>query len=552
MLTQLAGENVWTAQCIFVCNAARPNVFEMDGVAYLKLQHSRPAQKVTFTGDSEHDFIHTVERSFAALLKDRSWMPLAAYRVGAYAQARVTLDRLTAKDREAGTWTRQFLDEHCVVLDSKGRAHIYLALQNALLTLAEVRDLATADAASAGKHQTQQQAPPRSTNGTSGPSSPAAIGSPYATNNSFSPPQSTLTSSRTSIEGNVPPVPTLVKRPAPPANHAVIRQPLNATYKPNALSALSTAVNSPQVSHEMEVDAKQLSPAADTAVIGRIDYAADGHVHKTQNADLSATALSKAISSPSASVSSSPTLTSSSTASVLSSGPSRKEVSLRQRLFKGSKPKTPMATPKSSYEALSFVEQSPRLVQKPRPQLDMQTKPKQASMNDDIRSSKSSSLDLSLFQERPQLVQKPKPAVDTQTTRKQPSATEYPHSPLRIQGRPKSPHPSTKATPSLHARRPSTQSKRTTRSAASKFSKTSKPRPRSQSRSRASSTSRQNDAADGPHDWAYQLKEATASKESLRLKKAQEEERKLYMQKLGMRNVKVVKGGFWRRAFGGK
>lgn len=425
--------------------------------------------------------------------------------------------------------------------------------------LAEIQSLVGDDSSAASGDAAHQHKPLRPSNGPPWPRSSAAIGGSYTVGNSFSPPQSSLTSSRTSIEAEGSLLSSETKRPTPPANHAVARQVSNVTHKPSILSTLSTAVSSSHASQEIERDAQQRAPAPDTAVIGCIDYATNGALEKTQGSDGGVTALPTAISSPATSFGSSPTLVSSPTPSLVSRRPSHKESSLRQRLFKGSKPKTPMASPKSSYEALSQPQLASGPAQGPKPTAISLQNPAQPPASTVGSSPKSSLLELSLFQDTPQPLQQP---VSRTTSRKsslrspQVPPTEKLHSPLRIQGRAKSPHPSprpaSKPASSTHARQPSTQSKRTTRSVASKISKISKPRSRSQSRSRRSSSSRQQNNGDngGPLDWSYQLKEATASKESLRIKRAQEVERKAMVEKLGMRPVRVAKGGFWRRTFG--
>lgn len=120
-------------------NAIRPNVTEAAGIAYLKLQTGRTCQRISFHGDSSMSFIHGVEGTFDTILRGRLWMPLASHRLSRGDKSNVTLDRLTAKHRQGELWDHAFLDEHCITYDMQGRAHIYIALQDETLTLAEVQ-----------------------------------------------------------------------------------------------------------------------------------------------------------------------------------------------------------------------------------------------------------------------------------------------------------------------------------------------------------------------------------------------------------------------------
>lgn len=137
-------KDFWSAQVIFVLNAQRPNVFEVDGVAYLKLQSRSSRQKVLFSSGSALSFVLGVEGSFPNILRNRSWMPLASHRLADIdGHARITLDRLPAKQRESDLWDHSFLEQNCVTYDASGKAHIYVALQRGELTLRELSGATT-------------------------------------------------------------------------------------------------------------------------------------------------------------------------------------------------------------------------------------------------------------------------------------------------------------------------------------------------------------------------------------------------------------------------
>lgn len=137
--TSKSRKDFWTAQIIFVLNAARPNIFEVDGVAYLKLQSRSSRQKVVFSSESSLSFVLGIEGSFSNVLRNRTWMPLGSHRLSDNGgSARITLDRLPVRQRESDLWDRDFLEKHCVTYDAAGKAHIYIALQNSELTLREL------------------------------------------------------------------------------------------------------------------------------------------------------------------------------------------------------------------------------------------------------------------------------------------------------------------------------------------------------------------------------------------------------------------------------
>jgi hypothetical protein len=135
-------DNPWPCQVIFALSAARPNVFEVDGVAYLKLQSRSTRNKVFFASDASLSFFLGIEGTFSHILRGRKWMPLASHKTSENDEvARITLDRLPTKMRDEKLWTRQWLEEHCVTYDSTGKPHIYIALQNDDLTLAEISNI---------------------------------------------------------------------------------------------------------------------------------------------------------------------------------------------------------------------------------------------------------------------------------------------------------------------------------------------------------------------------------------------------------------------------
>lgn len=135
----------WTAQIIWVLSASRPNVSEVDGVAYLKLQSRSTRNKVLFTADSSLAFFLGIEGSFPHIIRRRAWMPLASHKTSENDEvARITLDKLPARMRDDRLWTRPWLEEHCVTYDSAGKPHIYIALQEEDLTLAELDGVAAA------------------------------------------------------------------------------------------------------------------------------------------------------------------------------------------------------------------------------------------------------------------------------------------------------------------------------------------------------------------------------------------------------------------------
>jgi len=135
----------WTAQIIWVLSASRPNVSEVDGVAYLKLQSRSTHNKVFFTTDSSLAFFLGIEGSFPHIIRRRAWMPLASHKTSENDEvARITLDKLPARMRDDRLWTRPWLEEHCVTYDSAGKPHIYIALQEEDLTLAELDGVAAA------------------------------------------------------------------------------------------------------------------------------------------------------------------------------------------------------------------------------------------------------------------------------------------------------------------------------------------------------------------------------------------------------------------------
>lgn len=134
----------WTAQIIWVLSASRPNVSEVDGVAYLKLQSRSTRNKVFFTADTSLSFFLGIEGSFINVIRSRAWMPLASHKTSESDEvARITLDKLPARMRDDRLWTRAWLEEHCVTYDSAGKPHIYIALQEEDLTLAELDGVAS-------------------------------------------------------------------------------------------------------------------------------------------------------------------------------------------------------------------------------------------------------------------------------------------------------------------------------------------------------------------------------------------------------------------------
>ena len=147
----------WHAQIIWVLSASRPNVFEVDGIAYLKLQSRTPSHRVTFTSPASLSFHLGIEGSFAHVLRGRAWMPLASHKTSENEElARITLDRLPMKMRDERLWSKSWLEEHCVTYDSTGKPHLYVALQEEELGLREIGAAPVGAAAQEGKRRDGQ------------------------------------------------------------------------------------------------------------------------------------------------------------------------------------------------------------------------------------------------------------------------------------------------------------------------------------------------------------------------------------------------------------
>ena len=131
----------WTAKVMFMPRSSGPP-FPIGSIGYRRCLSRNLLRELHFPDDSSSAFVSVVDEAFLKLLRNRSWMPLIAYRSSLRSSERAySLQGLPADKCSPGRWDRDFLQEYCVHYEKELGAVINISLESGDSSWTEIKQL---------------------------------------------------------------------------------------------------------------------------------------------------------------------------------------------------------------------------------------------------------------------------------------------------------------------------------------------------------------------------------------------------------------------------
>jgi hypothetical protein len=135
----------WSAWVIFVPSKEQKHVFPYDSAAFKRCESRNLHQELHFKSRESQEFITTVEKAFAAILRGRAWMPMMCYRESNEdIYSPTALRQLPPDQQMPSMWSYDFLESQCLASDKMQGDCIYIALQLDTVTWNDIKLLPAA------------------------------------------------------------------------------------------------------------------------------------------------------------------------------------------------------------------------------------------------------------------------------------------------------------------------------------------------------------------------------------------------------------------------
>lgn len=126
----------WDVRIILVPDKRQPFAFPIDSAGYRRCQSRGMAQDLHFQDKSARQFVQCVDAGFATILRGRTWLPLKCLRSDSMQLAPLPVSQIMYL-----MWDWAFLEKHCLAQDKLQGEIIYIALQDEVMSWAEIQKL---------------------------------------------------------------------------------------------------------------------------------------------------------------------------------------------------------------------------------------------------------------------------------------------------------------------------------------------------------------------------------------------------------------------------